>query len=178
MTDLATLSDVKAWLSLDATLTGDDDLLATLIAAASDHIETLCSRHFALAAYTETRDGTGGIPMATRQYPIAAVSGVTIDGRAVLADGYRFTETLLILTGGRRFRRGFGNVVASYSAGYAVIPAALARAATELAAWQYREGSRIGQASVAMAGETTSFVAAALPPRVAAIVAQYKRVAP
>lgn len=78
MADLASLSDVKAWLQ-----TGqqpypptDDALLARLITAASDFIVTWLSRPIASANWQETRDGKGGSRMQLWATPVTAILGV------------------------------------------------------------------------------------------------------
>jgi hypothetical protein len=183
MVDLTNLDDVKAWLNLDNTKTADDAILSSLITAASGFIETWCTRSFGVASHTDVRDGTAGVRMPFWHYPVSAVECVTIDGQgvppgdAVRAPGYYFTPTMLMLRG-YQFRRGFGNVVVSYTAGFAVIPPDLARACLDLVAFQYREAGRIGMASSALSGETTSFVIRDMPPRVATLLGQYKRVTP
>src|SRR5215469_8806175 len=60
--DLTTLADVKAWLQTgqSAFPPTDDGLLARLITAASQYIQTWLNRQIAATDYLELRDGTGG----------------------------------------------------------------------------------------------------------------------
>lgn len=180
--DLTTLANVEQWLGLAAG-NQDEPLLTRLVTAASQYIQAWCDRQFASQAYTETRDGTGSLRLAFAQTPVSAVASVTIDGQAippgdaVNTPGYYFTPTLLYLNG-HAFRRGLGNVVLVYTAGFASTPPEIEQACIELVAFRYRELERTGVASKGMAGETTSFVIRDLPPAVATILGTYRRVLP
>jgi hypothetical protein len=179
---LATLSDLEAWLELPSG-NADEALLTRLLGAASDFVETWCSRRFAVAAYTDVRDGSGQARMTMSCRPVVSVAALAIDGAAIPAAG-SITGSGWFLNGdtvqlfGYVFNRGQANVMISYSAGFATIPAAVAQAVIELAAMRYRERSRTGMASVAAAGETTSFVIRDMPPAVATLLGQYRMVVP
>ncbi len=180
--DLTTIANVEQWLDLTAGC-ADEALLTRLITAASGFIRRWCDRDFVSQSYTDSLDGKGGGRMPLPQQPITAVSALVIDGVTVppgdpvSTPGYYFTPTMLCLNG-YRFARGFGNVTVSYTAGYAVIPPEVEQACIELVAFRYREISRIGMASKAMAGETTSYVVRDMPPSVATLLAQLKKVVP
>jgi hypothetical protein len=179
--DLAVLADVKAWLNL--TTTNDDALLSRLITAVSTGIVTWLGRAIWSADYTEVRDGTGGRTLAFIQAPASAVARLEIDGRPIPAapdahsPGYLFSATRLSLLG-YRFRPGLGNVRIDYTAGYETVPADIAQACIQLVGLRYRERDRIGLVSKGLGGETTSFVQAAWPADVAAVLQRYRRVAP
>lgn len=161
MADLTTLANVKGWLGVTATT--DDALLTRLISAASDYVQTWLNRTIAVQPYTETRDGTGGYVLPLSNYPVSAVSSLTIDGVSIPAaanaqgSGYLFTQTKLVLVGGYRFWRGLQNVVVSYTAGYATTPNEIEQATIELIAMRYKERDRIGQVSKSIGGETITF---------------------
>src|SRR5579875_3868416 len=98
--DLTTLANVKSYLSPPLTTTADDALLSRLITAASQFIESWLNRTIASAAYTDTRNGTGGTRLFLRNRPVTAVSSLTIDGVAIaasdpppLAAGYLFDHS-------------------------------------------------------------------------------------
>src|SRR5579884_4022993 len=107
--DLTTLDDVKAWLQTgqDAFPDTDDALLARLIAAASQFIQSWIGRQVALADWQEVRDGSGGQRLAVANFPVTAVLSLTIDGLAIPAapadggfgPGYVFTPTEIALRG-------------------------------------------------------------------------------
>ena len=195
--DLTTLADVKAWLQtgqnpFPAT---DDTLLARLITAASQFIQSWLNRQIAAADWQELRDGTGGQLMVLANSPVAAVLSLTIDGLAIppattdggFDAGYSFTPTELALRG-YVFTRRPQNVIVTYTAGYALTPPDIAQACIELVCQRYRERSRIGEVSKALGGgETVSFSqkdmsedvkTALLPYRVAAPAGFARQLAP
>ena len=81
--DLTTLDNVKAWFSPPLTSTSDDALLARLITATSQFIQTWLNRAIASQAYVETRDGDGGPTLVLANAPVTAIASVTVDGLAI-----------------------------------------------------------------------------------------------
>jgi hypothetical protein len=179
--DLTTLAGLKAWLNL--TSTADDDLLQSLVTAASVFIETWLGRPILLGRYTEIRDGTGGRVMSLANGPVVSVMGLSIDGVTIppstgpTTPGYLVGATRIALVG-YRFTPRLGNVVIAYTAGYAAVPPDVAQACNELCAMRYRERDRIGLASKGLAGETTSFQVRDMPADVATLLQQYRKVVP
>jgi hypothetical protein len=179
--DLTSLANLQAWLNLSPTT--DTDLLGRLITASSLFIQSSLDRTIAEAAYTEVRDGTGGRVLALAVTPVASVDSVTIDGRPVpsamdvTTPGYLFSATRVALIG-RRFCKGLGNVTVSYTAGYAETPPDIEQACLALAGQRYRERDRIGLSAKGLAGETTQFAVRDMPPDVATVLAQYRKVIP
>lgn len=178
---LTTLGNAKAWLSL--TSATDDALLTRLIQAASGLIESYCNRQFASQSYTETRDGNGRPILLLGNYPISAVSSVSVNGRPIPqagafgVPGYRFNSDSILLTG-YLFERGLKNIDISYTAGLATIPPEIEQACIELVALRYKERDRIGHVSKSLAGETVTFFVGDMPASVKTTLGQYKRVAP
>ncbi|MDB5361151.1 MAG: hypothetical protein JWO51_2448 [Rhodospirillales bacterium] len=181
MADLTTLANLKAWLNLTAT--GDDAVLGRLVTAASGFIENWLGRPIGLTGHVETRDGTGGTTLVFAVTPTVAVTALTIDGNPVspspdgIAPGYVFSPSRLAVIGGG-FRRGLGNVLVSYQAGYAAVPPEVEQAVIALAALRYRERERIGLVSKGLAGETTSFAQKDMPADVATALQRYRKVVP
>lgn len=179
--DLTTLANVKSWFSPPLTTTGDDLLLTRLVTAASQFIQTWLNRRIALQPYTEIRDGQGGTSLAFANTPVTAVSSLIIDTVAIppapdaRSPGFVFSPAMLHLQGGYEFRRGYGNVVASYTAGYAATPPEIEQACIELVALRYKERDRIGQVSKNLAGEVVSFTQKDMPEDVATLLWQYRR---
>ena len=178
-----TLDDVNAWLQLPSGH-ADEPLLTRLIAGVSGFIEAWCSRSFDLQQVTEVRDGTGGTRLSPYLSPVTVVTGVTIGSVTVpaitlpaVSSGWFFANKQVQLIG-YRFERGQGNVLLSYTAGYLEAPDDLQQAAIELICARYRERDRIGMSSVHAAGETTSYSLKDMPPQVAALLSQYRRVVP
>jgi Phage gp6-like head-tail connector protein len=179
--DLTTLANLKSWLNV--TTTADDVLLQRLITAVSGFIATWLDRPVAEARYEEMRDGSGGRCLVFAVSPVSSVASVSIGGRPVPPSlggglpGYLFSSTRLALLG-YRFSKGCGNVFLSYTAGYADIPPDIEQAAIELAAARYRERDRIGLVTKGLAGDSTQFVLRDMPPDVATLLSQYRKVVP
>jgi hypothetical protein len=179
MSPLCEVADVKAWAGV--TGAADDGLLLALVEGMSAAVESMLNRTFAVATYTETRNGTGKPTMMVRNDPIVSVASVTVDGIAIAprtgptaGSGHVF-DTDTIYLAGTCFTRGVQNVVLSYEGGYATIPADIVQATTEACAFLYNERTRIGLASKAMAGETTAYLRD-LPPHLMRRFQQYARV--
>jgi uncharacterized phiE125 gp8 family phage protein len=179
--DLTTLANVKAWLNLTVDIS--DALLVRLIAGISAWVQSYLSRQVLSQSYAEVRDGHDTQVLYFREYPVTAVSGVTVDGVAIppapdtVTPVYRFTLGRLILQG-YRFTRGWGNVTLDYTAGYDAAPPDLEQAVIELVAFRFKERGHIGDQSVAFQGQTTSFTVAELPPSVKAVLDKWKKVVP
>ena len=186
--DLTTLADVKAWLQTgqDAFPNTDDVLLARLITAASQFIQSWLHRQIAPADWQETRDGTGGQRLAFANIPVAAVLSLSIDGLEIpqapsaggFAAGYVFSPTELALRG-YVFTRRAQNVIVTYTAGYPVTPPDIAQAVIELVCLRYRERTRIGEVSRALGGgETVTYSQQDMSDDVKFLLAQYRSLAP
>ena len=186
--DLTTLADVKAWLQTgqDAFPDTDDVLLARLITAASQFIQSWLHRQIASGDWQETRDGTGGQRLAFANIPVAAVLSLSIDGLAIppapmdgsFAAGYVFSPTELALRG-YVFTRRAQNVIVTYTAGYVATPPDIAQACIELVSQRYRERSRIGEVSRALGGgETVTYSQQDMSDDVKLLLRQYRTLAP
>ncbi len=187
--DLATLSDVKAWLQTgDTFTTRDDALLTRLISAASQYIQSWLNRDLALQDWTEIRDGTGGYRLQFAVIPVSAVLSLVIDGVVIppapplsqqgWTAGYAFSATQMILRGWCFTRRAL-NVAMTYTAGYAAIPPDIAQACIELVALRYRERGRIGEVSKSLGGaETVSYSQKDMSGAIQTLLNQFRMVAP
>ena len=184
--DLTTLADVKAWLQTGqaALPTTDDALLARLVTAASQYIQTWINRQIASADYLEIRDGTGGRKLQFASFPVSTVLSLTIDDQVVplapfiTAAGYRYSPTQLSIRG-YRFNRGAQNVVVAYTAGYSATPPEVAQACIELVSLRYRERTRIGEVSRSLGGaETVAYAQKDMSDATKTLLQQYRLVAP
>ena len=186
--DLTTLADVKAWLQTgqDAFPDTDDALLAWLITAASQFIQTWLNRQVALGDWQESRDGTGGQRLAFANIPVVAVLSLSIDGLDIppapstggFGTGFVFSPTELALRG-YVFTRRAQNVIVTYTAGYVVTPPDIAQACIELVSQRYRERSRIGEVSRALGGgETVTYSQQDMSDDVKLLLRQYRVLAP
>ncbi len=139
--DLATLADVKAWLSGSSGIgSSDDALIARLITDISGAIAAFLGRpSLTPRPFMERLGGNGTARMFLRHYPALEISSLVVEGVAVPASatpgaGVPVTRGYLLepwngLPPGRpqaldlfqlTFRRGRQNVVVGYMAGYAV----------------------------------------------------------
>lgn len=102
---LTTLEVVKSYVLKDMTDTSKDNLLERLINAVSGFIEKYCDRKFGKATYTEKYRGNNRQLLRLNQYPVTAVTLVTIDGNAVndyeilAEEGMLYRENLWTWTG-------------------------------------------------------------------------------
>jgi len=186
--DLCQLSDVTAWLQtgqnpFPAT---DDVLLARLISAASQFIQSWLQRQIAVSDWIEIRDGNGGQRLSFANTPVTGVLSLSIDGLAIppappdgaFGAGYVFSPTELALRG-YVFSRRAQNVVVTYTAGYQTVPPDIAQACIELVAQRYRERSRTGEVSKAlMSGETVTYSQKDMSDDIRTLLLQYQAVAP
>jgi hypothetical protein len=139
--DLATLADVKTWLSGSSGIgSSDDTLIARLITDVSGAITAYLGRpSLTPRPFVERMDGNGKARVFLRHYPVLQMISLAIDNVAVPAAltpaaGAPLTKGYLLeawdgLPPGRPqaldlfhifFRKGRQNVVVSYNAGYAV----------------------------------------------------------
>ena len=186
--DLTTLDDVKAWLKTgqNAFPSTDDALLARLITAASQFIQSWLDRRIAQGDWQEVRDGSGGQRLLFANTPVTAVLSLSIDGIAIppapadgsFGPGYVFTSSELALRGDV-FTRRAQNVLLSYTAGYSATPPDIAQACIELVCQRYRERTRIGEVSRALGGsESVTFSQKDMTDDVRVLLSQYRAVAP
>lgn len=185
--DLTTLDAVKAWLPDMANVRASDDLLQSLITAASRFVCNYTGRPaFDLLSYSEDYDGCGHSYMLLRQWPAVAVQSIGFCSTTRTDPTSFKLESALTAGGNQRlslatgvFPRGRGNVAIAYQAGYADIPADVAQATVELVGERFRTRDRIGQTAKTLGGqETTAFSLAAMSPAVEAMLAPYRRSIP
>lgn len=183
--DLTTLADVKTWLQIapGAFPSVDDALIARLITAASQYIVTWLGRPIARADYRENRDGTGGRRLGFAVTPVVTVLSLTVDDVSVppatnaTGSGYAFTPSELFLCG-YRLARGIGNIVVTYTAGFAEVPPDIGQACLELVALRYRERTRIGEVSKRIGTDTVAYSQKDMSPSIATLLQQYRVVVP
>lgn len=195
MADLTTLDNCKSWLKLSDAQMTDDLLLARLISASSTLIQSWLNRQIVAQNYIEVLDGQGNNQIVFANYPVSNVTSlliddlpipVSIDG-GVLQTGYGFDAERLWVIGyqfhrnsgyANDFSRGRGNVTVSYTAGYATVPFDIEQACIELVAVKYRMRDRIGQKSIGMGGESTSFDTSDIPAYIQTLLMQYRKLVP
>lgn len=176
--DLTTLADLKVFIKDGG---NNDTLLQTLITAASVAIANYISRDIVSQSYTDVLDGTNGRVMVLPNSPITAIASVTIDGKTIPAGsvttpGFYFTPTKIILNG-YYFSKGYGNVVITYTAGFASIPQDIAQFCIGTVQYWLNDRQRAGEVSRSMGGQTISYSRDDMPAWVKTGLNQYKKVA-
>jgi len=181
MADLTTLAAVKAYGSITGTEL--DTLLGALITRASAAIENFLQGAVLSASYTETRNGTGATALLLSEYPVTAVSSLSVDGIPIPAataygqPGWWLADRTVLLFG-YRFTRGRGNVLVTYTAGFATTPPDIEQACIETVMLALKRRDHIDVSSKSLAGETISFITAELTPSAKQVLGAYRRVAP
>lgn len=185
--DLTTLAQVKAYGAISGTEA--DVLLATLISAASERIKRYLRRDLVPATYTDQElDGPGTLALRLPQYPVTAISAVTLEGSALAGTDYSLEASsgLLYYTPGggdpAPWPRGRRNVTVTYDAGFAALPADLMLAATITVVWDYKRtgagGSRLGDRASVVGDDTAQFLVDPWAPDALAILRGFRRVEP
>lgn len=181
--DLTDIDSVRAWLGLETA--ANNELLTSLIPAASDWIKAYLNLDVVSQAYTETFLGTGSDTKVLPNGPITAISqinlpdavitsqaGVNPPSNGFLFDGYTVTLVGYCFP----YRRP---CQIAYTAGWATIPPAIQQAATELVGEAFKRKDRIGQVSKTLGGqETVSFSQKDMGATTATALQQYRRIVP
>lgn len=193
--DLTTVANAKAWLNVQTTT--DDLLLARLVSAASQFVQSWLNRTIAVTDYVDSYTGTGSETLALANYPCTAISSLVIAGRTVLASpdglqtGFIFDERFIYLIGNALGMAGFPGgapnrfpswppkcVQVSYTAGYADTPLDIEQAVLELMALKYADRQHFGQVSKSLQGEVVSFFIGDMPAGVKTLLNNYRKVVP
>ncbi len=123
--DLTDLATVKAWLGV--TDTSQDAILERLITTATEAIQEYILYPVLTGSRSETFNGKGKDMTPLSNWPITAVSSVTVNDTAIPARagatgaGYTFDSKFLYLQG-YSFTKGQRNVVVNYTSGYDTVP--------------------------------------------------------
>jgi len=182
---LTTAGAVKNYLGI--TTANDDPLIERLILSVSAWIKQFLNRDILVGNYSERVDGTGTYMLQLTQYPVQAITSLTIgppnaSSPLVLVENvnYVFSRSGTIrLLNPSWFPRGVANVAIEYRAGYTSVPGDIEQAAIETVAWRYKEKSRIAEATKSLGGsETISFQTTDVPADVKTSLANWRRVAP
>lgn len=177
---LATLAELKGYLSIPVTQTSADAELLRTLEMASATAEQYVRRKLELGQRTEIRSGSDGSELLLRDAPVTAVASLASAGSLILPSvdggaGYVFDENGIYLTGWQSFQFGRKNIVVTYTGGYSPIPADIVHAVIEIAAQAFREKDWIGYQSKSLAGETVSFLRNGLPDSAKTALGPYRR---
>jgi uncharacterized phiE125 gp8 family phage protein len=181
MGDLTTLASFKTYAGV--AVTTDDVVISSLITAYSAYVQQWMNRNILTQTYSETYNGRDHIAQMLPQWPVTAVSAVTIDGVSIPARtsatgaGY-FTDGEAVILASYSFAKGRANVTISYTAGYATVPAELAQAVNELVNLRYKLRDKQEWSSKSLAGETVSLVTKDMPDSVRSTLNMWRAVVP
>jgi hypothetical protein len=174
--DMTTLDRVKRYLKITQA-SAADAVLQDLITSASAWIKSYLNRDILQATYTETLDGTGTRMITVGQYPVTALTALTVNSQDLMAyavtDGRR---AIRLKSGGGVFTKDLANVVVTYTAGFVTTPADLEQACVELVAWRFTESGRVQQVSKSIQGEVVAYSMAAAPANVITILNNWRKV--
>ena len=185
--DLTTLTTALPWLGLDQD--DSDGTIARLISVASSQVQKFIGYQLLSATYTRKFNGVGSRKLIVPDRPVTAVSSLTIDTVSVpastspIVDGYSFDDKFIYTFGWYTFTRGAQNIVATYVAGLATVPADIEQATLD---WikTIRETSpgiskiKAGDSEVTYDTSVTTFGKSTIliPPSVAAVLQPYRRI--
>ena len=181
MSDLTTVTNVKLWLGI--TDSNSDLLLQQLVTRLSAYVINFLNRNILSATYTEIRDGNRKTRMRLHEYPVSAVSSLTVDGIAVipsvdgLTNGFVFDQWNLYLQDGAGvFNPGQRNINVSYTAGYLTVPPDLEQLVIEIVGLRMKNRARIGLVSENVQGQQTTFSLTDFSADQKGVLDNYKRV--
>lgn len=172
-------ADIRLYLTLNP---GQDEqlLLALCAAAESFVLAQISMTSFEIEPKTEVYNGCGSSRMVLDRRPVVAITNVTVDGVELPAavqwndTGWVFDGTMLYLRG-YKFTPAVQNVSITYTAGYAVVPEDLKRAAVDIVAEKYQRRTRQGITSKSIGTESITYGQNDITPFAKQVFAHYKR---
>lgn len=179
---IATLAQLKEFLGIVDT--DEDAVLTYLLNAANSQVAKYIGYDPESQVVIETRDGNGRYALVLAHPHPLAVSGVKIDGVDVpmradpTGSGWFFdaSRNMLWVCGSWSFNKGVGNIEVTYTAGYNPMEPALTQGVLDLVAVRREELKRRGISSKSLAGETVSFVYAAVPETIRGYLDPFRKV--
>lgn len=180
--EFCAIADVKTFLGI--TDTNSDAVLTALCTLVSGMMRTYLSRDiYPVTSYTANVDGNGKTSIILPEYPITAVSSLSIDGTDIPArtsptgSGYTFNRNTVTLSG-YEFSKGAQNVSIAYSAGYAAIPDEIKSSAVIWVATLFQRRKNLDITSRAIGAENVAYANDACPKSASLILDQWKAVVP
>lgn len=159
----ATIDQLKEYLG---DLSDKSDVLLTrIVDAATAAIQSYCGRDFTSASYVEYYDGSGTNTLILNQYPIITLTSLLEGGSALTTgqDASASPDVLFYPETGRLVRPWFiflpyrNWYKATYTAGYATVPADIIQATLDLSAIILREKDRVGLTQKTAGTQTVTY---------------------
>jgi len=151
---LITRDEIKEWLNL--TGDGDNDFLQRSVNEWSDTIENRTGRTFKSTDYTDEVHDGGKKSVTLQNFPVTAISEITVDGAALGTSDYTLKEKsgIIRLKSGHVFGGGPGSILVTYTGGFTTTPGDLKRGCKQLVALEYYLSGR-GRKALAKRSEST-----------------------
>jgi len=150
---MVSLTEVKEWLNL--TGTNDDDFLQRQINDWSDTIETRLGRIIKSDDYEDEIHDGGKLAILPKNLPVTAIDSITIDDSELDSDEYELDKEgcKIRMKSGLPFEGGTGEILLSYTGGFASVPGDIKRAVRQLVALEYYLSGH-GRKALAKRGES------------------------
>lgn len=188
---LGRLVKLKEELGIAVNDASKDEWLKRLLMVSSGFVKGYCHRDFELQERTESHSALPeSKKIILREYPVASISSLQVDGGTVPAEDYRWTgEGILYFPAG--FPEGFHHIRVVYTAGYATtgwdadpptgfsIPEDLEEATLHIAILFYKEADAGGEGRLGVLEKEWANVGRVeyfhdLPPRIQSILQAYR----
>jgi len=149
MSNLTTLDRALQWLGLTS---DPQDLVARLITATSQQVETYLGYAVLQQSYTRTFNGHGLKLLFLPDVPLVSVQSLIINGQTIpqgsvvggtQQSGFYHDDVSIGLIG-YAFRHGFQNITATYTAGRTSVPADMEQAVINWMKMSWANQSQIG----------------------------------
>lgn len=150
---LVELDDMMRWMQFETHT--EDEFLQSAINDWSDTIEKRLKRTILSTTHTDERHDGGRRSILLHNFPVTAVSSVSIDGGALGSLDYTY-ETgpgIVRMCSGREFAGKRGSILVTYTAGFSTVPGDLRRVVKQLVALEYYLSAR-GNKAIIKAGES------------------------
>jgi hypothetical protein len=142
-----------------------DDQIKDLIEEVTDEIEQGIGRKIVVSEYTDVLDGSSFTELVLKRRPVIKFLSLKLDDTEVDSDGYQVNSdaglVIAVTSGfGTSWSEGVRNYKATYTAGYAVIPAGIRGIATDIVARRINASKekRVGLETEALGtGGSTTF---------------------
>lgn len=187
---LTTVAAIKSYLNLSVST--HDTILATLLAATEarilQHLGRTRIESGAVSNEAHSPNGQSAY-LVLAEWPATAITSVTLSGTALSASDYELQSAegfLIYLAGGTTpvcWPAGIRNVVVSYTAGYASVPADIALACIIQTAWDWKRtafvgdgmGGRLGERQQVVGDGNAIYMVDAWAPEATEILAPHRR---
>jgi uncharacterized phiE125 gp8 family phage protein len=116
---VVTLAEMRTFLNLPTTETGQDSLLEALLDGVNKAVEKYIGVALINTSYTEYYDGDGGNILFLRHYPVISVTSLVDGTTTISSDDYHlYSGEGYIILDGDYFEDDYQNIAITYTAGH------------------------------------------------------------